>query len=245
MLIYLWVLSVIGDYMKWLVITLCIMISAALFVVAQGASHTLTIEGEGTVTVPADAATISVSVESRNENMTQARSEVQMKMDQILDALKKAGVKDEEIVPGQSSGITNFQSSSKVCKKVNNVTVCENNTQSASSLERSTVIQLKTADESEINSVMDAARSAGADAYVAGYSLSDPSKAMAEARQKALANAKENAASVASEAGGNLGKVLDIFTYPNLGMEYTYSNLGQRSMIDVTSRVIVTYEFIS
>jgi uncharacterized protein YggE len=221
------------------------MISAALFAAAQGASRTLTIEGEGTVTVPADAATISVSVESSNENMTQAQSEVQTKMDQVLDALNKAGVKDEEIVPGQSSGITSFQSSSKVCKKVNNSTVCENNTQTASSLERSTVVRLKTTDESEINRVLNAARSAGADAYVVGYGLSDAGKAMGEARQKALENAKQNAAGVASEAGGSLGKVLDIFAYPNPEMEYTYNNSGQTSMIDVTSHVIVTYEFIT
>jgi uncharacterized protein YggE len=244
-LLYLWALFINGDYMKWLVIIFCIMISAGLFAVVQGAEHTITMAGEGTVTTPADAVMISVSVESNNENMTEARAEVQRKIDNLLNVLKNAGVKDADILPGQSSGITSFQSSSKVCKPVNNTTVCENNSQKVSSLERSTVVRLNTTDESRINQVLDAARSAGADAYVAAYSLSDTSKAMAEARQKAMANAKENAAQVASEAGGSLGKVLDISDYGYPGVEAASSgSSGQMDMIDVTSGVVVTYEFI-
>lgn len=234
-----------GDYMKWLVIIFCIMISAGLFAIVQGAEHTITMVGEGTVTVPADAAMVSVSVESNNENMTEARAEVQTKIDNLLNVLKKAGVKDADILPGQSSGITSFQSSSKVCKRVNNTTVCENNAQKVSSLERSTVVRLNTTDESRINQVLDAARSAGAEAYVAAYSLGDTSKAMAEARQKAMANSRENAAQVASEAGGSLGNVLDISDYGYPGVEAASpGGSGQMNMVDVTSGVVVTYEFI-
>ena len=232
--------------MKWLAVIFCILIFGPM-AIAQDAEHTITMFGEGTETVPADTAMISVSVESSNENMTEAQAEVQRKMDHLLDLLKKAGVGDEDILPGQSSGISSFQSSSKVCKTVNNTTVCENNTQKASSLQRSTVVRLKTTDESRINQVLDAARSAGADAYVAAYSLSDSSKAMAEARQKAMANARENAAEVASEAGGSLGKALDIsdYGYPDVEMASPYSSNGEMKMIDVISRVVVTYEFLT
>jgi Uncharacterized conserved protein len=234
-----------GIYMKWLVIISCIMISAGLFAIVQGTEQTITMIGEGTTTVPADAALISVSVESSNENMTLAQSEVQTKIDRLLDVLKNAGVKDADILPGQSNGVNRIQLSSNVCKRVNNTTVCENSTQKASSLKRSTVVRVNTTDESRINEVLNAARSAGADAYVAAYSLSDTSKAMAEARQKAMANAKENAAQVASEAGGSLGKVLDISDYGYPDIETTNpGGSGQTNMVDVTSGVVVTYEFI-
>jgi uncharacterized protein YggE len=165
-------------------------------------------------------------------------------MDHLLDVLKKAGVKDADILPGQSSGINRIQLSSNVCKRVNNTTVCENNTQKASSLKRSTVVRLNTTDESRINQVLDASRSTGAQAYVAAYSLSDTSKAMADARQKAMANAKENAAQVASEAGGSLGKVLDISDngYPDIEPANTGGS-GQMNMVDVTSVLVVTYDF--
>lgn len=232
--------------MKWLAIIFCILIFGPM-AIAQDAEHTITMFGEGAETVPADTALISVSVESGNENMTEAQAEVQTKMDHLLDVLMKAGVKEEDILPGQSSGISSFQSSSKVCKTVNNTTVCENNTQQVSSLQRSTVVRIKSTDESKIDEVMNAARSAGADAYVAAYSLNDSSKAMAEARKKAVANARENAAGVASQAGGSLGKALDIsdYGYPGVEMANPYSSNGEMSMIDVISRVVVTYEFLT
>lgn len=231
--------------MKWSVILLCIMIWTALLAAAQGESYPLTVEGVGTVTVPADIVTISVSVVSSNENMSQAQSEVGEQMDRVISALKKAGVKDEEILPGQGSGISSFQSSSRVCKTVNNTTVCENTTQSASNLQRSVAIRFQAKDETMINRVIDAARSAGADANVAGYGLKDASDALAEARKKALANARENAAGLAAEAGGSLGEAMDIFSYPNLGIDYSYgSGSGEGGMVDVNARVMVIYEFI-
>ena len=100
--------------MKWLVIIFGIMITALLPTMAVGTNPTLTIVGEGTVSVPADMATLSVSVESGNEDMTAAQAAVQEKMGLAIDALKAAGVKDEEILPGQSSGVTSFSSTSRV-----------------------------------------------------------------------------------------------------------------------------------
>jgi uncharacterized protein len=230
--------------MKWLVIIFGIMITAFLPATAVGMNPTLTVVGEGTVSVPADIATISVSVQSGNGNMTEASASVQEKMAQVIDALKVAGIKDEEIMPGQASGVTSYQSTSKVCKRVNNSTVCENDTTSLSSLERSTIIRLKSTDESRINRVLNAARSAGAQANVAGYGLSDAGKAAKEARQKAVANAKENGAAMAAAEGLRLGKVLDIsdYGYPMALNDYSGGS-AQLGMVDVTSYVIVTYEF--
>ncbi len=230
--------------MKWLVMIFGIMITTLHPAMAMGTNPTLTIVGEGTVTVPADTTTVSVSVQSNINNMTAAQAAVQEKMGRVIDALKAAGIKDEEILPGQSSGVTSFQSTSKVCKRVNNSTVCENNTAQASSLERSSIVRLKSTDSSRINQVLEAARSAGAQAYVAGYGLSDADKAAAEARQRAVANAKENAAEMAASEGVRLGKVLDIsdYGYP-LALNDYYGSSTKIGMVDITSYVIVTYEF--
>jgi hypothetical protein len=224
--------------MKWLAILLGMMIFAALSAHAAGGNPALTILGEGMVSVPADTAAISVSVQSNNENMTLAQGEVQEKMNKVIDALKAAGVKDEEILPGQASGVTSFQSSSRVCKPVNNTTVCENSTQRLSTLEKTTIIRLKTSDESRINSVVNAAKSAGASAGVEGYGLSDDGAAAAQARQKAVENAKENAIGMAAAAGGRLGDLMDISDY-SLPI---VSSSDQPGMVDVTSYVMVTYE---
>jgi uncharacterized protein YggE len=81
---------------------------------------------------------------------------------------------------------------------------------------------------------------------VAGYGLSDNSKAVAEARQKAVANAKENAQGMASAAGARLGKVLDIseYGYPDVRVKES-SFSGQPGIVEVTSYVVVTYEIVS
>lgn len=235
----------IGDYMKWSVILFCTIATAVLSAAALGESYPLTVEGIGTVTVPADIVSISISVASSNENLSQAQSELEEEMNSVIIALKKAGVKDEEILPGQGSGISSFQSSSNVCRMVNNTTVCENTTESSLSLQRSAMVRLRSADEPRINRALDAARSAGANAYVVGYGLKDASGALAEARKEALADARRNAAALAEDAGGRLGKAMDIFTYPSLGIDYSYGSGSTRSgMVDVSARVMVTYEFI-
>ncbi len=232
--------------MKWSAQLFGIIFIVVLCAEAAAESPTLTVEGIGTTTVPADTVSISISVTSSNDNMTAAQFEASSKMSNVIDALKAIGVKDDEIMQGQSTGVTSYQSTSKVCKVVNNTTVCENSTFEASSLERSAVVRLKTTDQSRINEVLNAARLAGAKAYMAGYGLGDASKAVDDARQKAVANAKENAQRMALAAGARLGKVLSISAYglPDVKMADSYST-SQTGMVDVTSYVIVTYEIVT
>lgn len=229
--------------MKWLVMIFGIVITAVLPALAVGMNPTLTIVGEGTVSVPADTATISVSVESNLENITEAQASVQEKMGRAIDALKAAGVKDEEILPGQSSSVRSVSLDSHVGMPSNNTTAWQNSSYRETSLEKSAIVRLKSTDASSIKRVLDAAISAGAQAYVAGYGLSDASKAASEARQKAVANAKENATGMAAAEGMRLGKVLEIsdYGYPVALNDY-YGSSAQIGMVDVTSYVIVTYE---
>jgi uncharacterized protein YggE len=81
---------------------------------------------------------------------------------------------------------------------------------------------------------------------MAGYGLGDASKAVDDARQKAVANAKENAQRMALAAGVRLGKMLSISAYglPDVKMADSYST-SQTGMVDVTSYVIVTYEIVT
>lgn len=229
--------------MKWLVPALAILIAAFFPAMVMGANPTLTVIGEGTVSVPADSVMISVYVESRLGNSSAAQTEVMEMMNRTIDAMKAAGVKDENIMAGQASSATSFQSTSKVCRKVNNSTVCENESLQATSLQRSATARLKSTDKTEINKVLNAARSAGAEANVMAYSLFDSSQAESDARNKAIVNAKENAAGMAAMHGMHIGEVLEIsdYGYPAA----LYESLGSSSesgMVMITSYVMVTYE---
>jgi len=227
---------------KRLAIWLGIMILAALSSFAAGQGNpTLTVMGEGTLTAPADTVTIIATVESDNENLTLAEESAQEMQNKTIEALKEAGLKQSEITPSQGSGISSFSSSSRVCRTVNNNTTCDYQSVDSKKVSKSLLIRLETLDENSINAALNAARSAGATAEVSGYSLNDANQSVADARKKAVENAKENAQGMASAAGARLGKVLDIseYAYPNI------SAADQPGMVDVTSYVVVTYEILA
>ncbi len=234
-----------GNIMKRLAILFGIMILSVLSACAADQNPTLTIVGEGTVTVPADTTIITVSAESSNQNVTLATSDVQDKLNRARDALIAAGVKSEEILSGQSSGTSSYQSSSRVCRIVNNTTVCDVTTSAANKVTKSFSVQIKTTDQSRINGIIDTAKSAGASASITGYSLSDSSSAVSDARKKAVENARVNAEGMAGAAGARIGKVLDIseYAYPDIGMAEP-SGYGGPGTVDVTSYVRVTYEIL-
>jgi uncharacterized protein len=227
---------------KRLAIWLGIMILVLFPACAAGQENpSLTVMGEGTVTVPADAVTIIVAVEGENENLTLAEERAQDMQNNLIDALKAAGLKPNEITPGQGSGISSFSSTSKVCKTINNNTTCDYESQDSKKVGKSVLIRLETTDQSRIDAALNAARSAGATAEVSGYDLKDKNKAAAQARKKAVENAKENALGMASAAGARLGEVLDIsdYAYPII------SAADQPGTVDVTSYVVATYEIAS
>ena len=203
--------------------------------------------GEGTATVPADIVIISVGVQSNNTNASQAAAENALLLNKTIDALTRAGVQKDEIMPGQSSGISSSHFESNVCRLVNNTTVCKNTSNALSLLTSSILIRLKTTDQDKVNRVLEAAKSQGATASIMGYSISDKSQAVAEARKKAIDNAKSNAEDQASAAGVKLGKAIDIsdYGYPDISFNEPFgSSATSRGTVSVTSYVAVTYEIL-
>lgn len=228
-----------GNIMKRLAILLGILILAAFATCsAQSGNPTLQVVGEGKVTVPADMVTIAAVAEIGNENTTIAEAAARELLNKTKEALLKASVDQKDMVSSQGSGVSSFESSSKVCKTVNNNTTCETESQSTKKVSKTLLVRLKTADESRINSVLNAARSAGASAEILDYGLSDSSDAVAAAHKAAISDAKKNAEDIATAAGGRLGKVVDISEYSS---PYV-SPSDQPGMVDVTSTVIATYE---
>jgi uncharacterized protein YggE len=201
---------------------------------------TITVNSVGSVSVPADTVGITVTAESSNQNITLATAEVEAELNGALDALMRAGVKQEEIFRQSSSVWVKGAGISSVCRTINNTTTCEEISSNATNLvSRSVLLQLKTTDEARINEVLSAARSSGANASVSGYGLSDSSAAAGQAFRQAVQNARAKA----EASGAKLGKEIDIYEYaPPLISEST-SPTGQRG-VEVTTYVIVTYEIL-
>lgn len=236
-----------GIIMKRLAILLSFIVFVALSAcTAEEDNPTLSVVGEGTVTVPADTVMILVTVGSHNENSTLAEAENQETLDRTREALMAEGVKPEEIMSGKSSGFTSFQSNSRVCRTVNNSTICDVVSSNATTLSSSLTLQLKTKDDSKINQVLEAAKSSGASADVMGYSLSDTSSAVADARKKAVEDARSNAEGMAEAAGVHLGDVVDIreYAYPGIMVVQPFGSSSRPGMVEVSTYVMVTYEIM-
>lgn len=220
-----------------------IIVACCITMTAAAMNPTISTIGEGTVSVPADTATIIVSVSSGSGNTSQDQAVVQEMMDKAIRALKAAGIRDDEITLDESASLSSASSRSEICQTVNNKTICNNSSLQATALGRSAMVSLRSTEKARIDELVDAAESAGAEAYVAGYGLSNSTAAMSQARTKAVANAHANAEEMAAAEGLRLGQVLKIsdYSYP----EDLYSglfDLSSTEMVDVTSYVAVTYE---
>lgn len=186
---------------------------AASGAVAQSAppvpAKTITVSGEGKVTVKPDMATINLGAQATASTASEALAQMNESMTKLIDALKAAGIAEDDIATSslylspnwdQSSHITGFTASNSVSVKVRDLT--------------------------KAGSVIDtAATAAGNNATVSGisFSVADPEKVIGEARAAAIANAKKRAGEFATAAGGSVGDVLQISEVGvNVPMPLTY-----------------------
>ena len=163
--------------MKRLALIAAIILAGCLPILGAGMDLILPVEGVGTVSVPADATTIIVSASSSTGNMSLDQEAVRTTMERAIEALKAAGVKDYEITREDSAALSSASSRSTICHTVNNITICDNSSLQATALDRSAMVKLNSTEKARIDELLDAAESAGARAYVAGYGLFNSSAA--------------------------------------------------------------------
>jgi uncharacterized protein YggE len=229
--------------MKRLALLAVIILAGCLAIPAAGMDLILPVEGVGTISVPADTTTIIVSASSGSGNMSQDQDAVRETMDRAIKALNAAGIKDDEITRDDSAALSSASSRREICQTINNKTICDNSSTEATALTLSAMVKLNSTEKGRIDQLLDAAESAGASAYVAGYGLFNSTSAQSQARDKAVANARADAEQMAAEEGWHLGQVLNIsdYGYPEDFNGGVLESSG-KDMVDVTSYVIVTYE---
>lgn len=186
---------------------------------AEG-NGTLRVIGAGTVEVPADTVIILVSAQSMDHNSTIAAENNSVLLNRTKDALIASGVQENEIMPGRPKGYAEYHT--VVCNTVNNTTKCEDVV--ASQVTERMILRLKTSDENETERVIENARSSGARATILGYALSDPDRAVADARKSALEDARSQAEDYAAAFGLKLGKSvgIDEIGYPDIEVGPSY-----------------------
>jgi uncharacterized protein len=197
-----------------LIYSIALLAIALSMATASAQDSSLRVVGTGSVQVPADTVIIAVSAQNDSENATLAATRTSELLNKTEESLISAGVKREEIVPDRSKGYMTLYKA--ICNTVNNTTSCKDVVTEVAAEQM--IIKLKTSDQNQTQKVIDAAKSTGAEAAIRGYALSDSSKAVGEARKKALDNAKAKAEDYASSFGFSLGKAMEIAepTYPDI-----------------------------
>jgi uncharacterized protein len=230
--------------------SLFVLFLAAAFVLsacgpaASAQTHSLSVSGSGTVAVTPDIAYVNVGVHTENSDLATSVAQNNSQTQTLIDALKNAGIAAQDIQTSNFNVYTNNQGFDKVTGQPTDAkTYVVDNT-----------VYVTVRDISKIGSLLSTGIASGAN-NVNGitFDVADKTKAMAEARQKALVDANNVAAELAKNAGMKLGGIESI-SYSNNSPVPLYGMGGggagmqsasvpvQPGMTQISVTVDVTYE---
>jgi uncharacterized protein YggE len=178
------------------------------------------VNGEGKVTVTPDIATLSLGIEAQAATVAEAQAQAAVAMDAVRTALTENGVADKDI---QTQYFNIYQVTRWDDNKNEEIVIGYRVTN---------MVTAKIRDIEQAGPVIDAVAAAGGD-YTRinniSFSVDDPTPYYADARQKAMADAKAKAEQLADLAGVNLGRP----TYISEGTIYppvVYRDAGMEAM---------------
>jgi uncharacterized protein len=193
---------------------------------ASAQPHSLSVTGAGTVSVTPDIAYINVGVHTENADLATSVSQNNTQTQALIDYLKSAGIAADDIQTSNFNVYTNSQGYDKVTGQPTDAKtfVVDNS------------VYVTVRDISKIGSLLSAGITAGAN-NINGitFDLADKSKAFADARQKALADAGSVAAELAKNAGLKLGGIQSISYTNNSSPVPLYGMGGGGSAQSLTS----------
>jgi uncharacterized protein YggE len=161
--------------------------------------RTLTVSGTGTAYLTPDIAYVNIGVHTENKDAALAVSGNNTNSQKVIDALKKFGIADKDIQTTNFSIYPQqqFDNQGKPTGEINYVV---DNT-----------VYVTVRDLSKIGNLLDTVVQAGANSINSiQFDVTDRTKALSDARQAAIADAKSQAQEVARAAGVTLGAVQSI-----------------------------------
>jgi uncharacterized protein YggE len=178
------------------------------------------VNGTGKVTVTPDIATLSLGIEAQAATVAEAQAQAATAMGAVMTALAENGVADKDI---QTQYFSIYQVTRWDDTKNEEIVIGYRVTN---------MVTAKIRDIEQAGPVIDAVAAAGGD-YTRinniSFSVDDPTPYYADARQKAMADAKAKAEQLADLAGVNLGRP----TYISEGTIYppvVYRDAGMEEM---------------
>ena len=163
--------------------------------------NTISMSAEGKVAAKPDLAIVNVGVLTTAKTAKAAQDENNKNINQVTEAVKKLGIKDEDITTSNFSIYPNY--------------VYTNNRNEVDGYQANQTLTVKIhgIDESTdtLNKVLDAAVASGSNQLQGvSFGFNDADNLRQQARTQALEKAKQKAQELASQAGLKLGKIVSI-----------------------------------
>ncbi|MBX0327859.1 SIMPL domain-containing protein [Oscillochloris sp. ZM17-4] len=169
--------------------------SAQAQAVGVSGMRQITVVGSGEVKVTPDTASVQIGVETTAPTTQEALSQNSAQASAIIEQIKALGVAEKDI---QTSGFNIYPTYNDTGREVTGYTV-------------SNQVSVTIRDLAQAGGLLDQVVQAGANRiYGVSFSVADPSAALAQARDKAVADAKARAEQLAGQAGATVGQVLVI-----------------------------------
>ncbi|OGE83888.1 MAG: hypothetical protein A3B10_02040 [Candidatus Doudnabacteria bacterium RIFCSPLOWO2_01_FULL_44_21] len=190
--------------------------------------NTITMTAEGRVSSKPDLATTTVGVISRAQTAKLAQDDNNKKVSQILEAIKKLGVADADIVTSNFSIYPTLD----YTNGRNDINGYEAN--------QTLTIKIHNVDESAetLNQVLDSALTSGSNQLQGVYfSFEDPDGLKQEARKQAIEKAKQKAQELGDATGLRIGRIVSISEdsgYPPYPVPYALEGKGGGGDADVS-----------
>lgn len=209
-----------------------------------GTLNTVTASGEGKQVASPDEAEMSFGVTAQGTDAEKTLAEASKKSDAIVAAIKEAGIAEEDI---QTAGVNLNPEYDYKSGKVPRII----------GYQASVQIRVTVKDITKVGDVINAASGAGAtDMNGPSFTLSEDSEARSDAIEKAVADAKVRAETMAAAAGKSVGEVISL---AESGVSVPVFYGAQRSLdadvaaaeaapeiqagtLDVTANVTVVFE---
>jgi uncharacterized protein YggE len=161
---------------------------------------TLTVSGTGEATADADMVTVVLGVQTRNESAAGAVADNARMMAESIEALKAAGVPEDEI---KTSGFSIYPTRDWIDGKLSDKVVFE--------VSNKVTFTFNLTDEVDVGEVLDAAVGAGTNSVDSvTFGLRDPTSVQEEALEDAVNDAMKKAEVISEAAGVTLGRILSI-----------------------------------
>jgi len=170
-------------------------------------SNTITVSGEGDVYAIPDTGEFTLSVVSDKATVVEAQADASQKINAITAYLTAAGVAAADIQTTDYSISPQYEWSSSVCPAGS--TFCPPQKQVLTGYEVSQTSDVKVRDTTQAGTLLAGVGGKGA-TNVSGlsFTIADPSAVDAQARTKAITDAKTKATELAKELGVSLARVV-------------------------------------